>query len=225
MTTNALRVVAIDETPLVRVGLRLVIEQQRGLLWLGATDSGTALRTGLSRLRPHVVLVDGAADPHGALVRDLIAANPALTVVALLHDHQRSAASLREIRLAGAHGLVRREAAPADLVRAIGSAHTNRWFVDPGLAEPDRHPPCEDVRQLLTPRQHEILRMIANGMTETAITEQLVVSQDTVRSHIKHLRRRLGARDRAHAIARAYSLGVLPGPADVADTRRADQEV
>jgi DNA-binding NarL/FixJ family response regulator len=213
VTGPALRVVAIDETPLVRVGLRLVIEQQAGLHWLGATDSHTALRTGLPRLRPHVVLVDGAVDPDGCLVRDLIDGDSALTVVALLHDHQRSAASLRAIRLAGAHGLVRREAPPADLVRAIVAAHANRWFVDPGLAEPDNRE-REPVEPLLTPRQQQILGMIANGMTESAITEQLVVSQDTVRSHIKHLRRRLGARDRAHAIARAYCLGVLPMPTE-----------
>ncbi|AHH98797.1 response regulator transcription factor [Kutzneria viridogrisea] len=212
--TGILRVLAIDATPLVRVGLRIVIEQAAGLEWLGATDNPNELRRGLSTLLPHIVIVDGAVDPYGHLVRDLVGENPRLTVVALLHDHQRTDVWLRTVRDAGAHGVVRRDAAPSSLVTAVVSAYTTRRFIDPGLRVAGHRGP-DNADTLLTPRQHEILRMIASGIREATIAEKLFVSPATVRTHIKQLRGRLGARDRAHAIARAFSLGLLPLPTNV----------
>lgn len=221
-----LRVLAVEATPLVREGLRIAIGQATGLGWLGATASAQAVRASLPRLRPHVVLLDSTLDPRGEFIRDLVAADTALTVVALLGDRQPVVEYLRTAQQAGAHGLVARAATPANLAAAILRAHSTRWFVDPGLARPAPRAlpaptaPVERIEQRVEPtvsvalsgRQRQILDMIADGMSSVTIAEKLVVSPETVRTHIKQLLRRLGAKDRAHAVARAYQLGVLAAP-------------
>lgn len=207
-----LRVVAVDATPLVRAGLRTVIEHAAGLHWLGAVEHPQTMLAALTKVRPHIVILDSAVDPLGTLIRDLIATAPAPTVVALFDEHHRSAAHLRTARVAGAHGMVRHDATPTRLVTAIRHAHATGRFVDPDLVPADEPRQRPASAPLLTSRQREVLDMIAEGMSEGAIAARLVVSQDTVRSHIKHLRQRLGAKDRAHAVARGYHLGVLPAP-------------
>jgi DNA-binding NarL/FixJ family response regulator len=211
--TATLRVLAVEATPLVREGLRKVIEQAAGLRWLGATGSPHAVRGGLPRLHPNVVVLDSALDPRGGLIHDLVTANAELTVVALLNDHHRTATYLRIAQSAGAHGLVRRSTAPETLVAAILRAHYTRWFVDPDLVPvpgtPPEHRPIDSTDTLLSARQRQVLDLIAAGLNSQGIAEKLVVSPETVRTHIKQLLRRLEARDRAHAVSRAYQLGVL----------------
>jgi DNA-binding NarL/FixJ family response regulator len=209
---NMLRVLAVDATPLVREGLRTVIQQTVRLGWVGGTDQPDVIRHELASMRPHVVLVDSAVDPHGALIRDLVAADPTLTVVSLFRDYDRNPASLRVAQLAGAHGLLSRDSEPACLVRALLDTHRTRRFVDPHLVHVFGSRKSDRARQLLTARQRQVLAMVARGMSEADIAEQLCISQATVNSHVKKLRRRLGARDRAHAVALAYRLGILPGP-------------
>jgi len=209
------RVLAVDATPLVRHGLRTVIQHATGLQWLGAVDRPEAIQAALRTARPHVVIVGSTVDLVDGLVRDLAAAEPVPTVIALLDEHHRSPDHVRAARIAGAHGVVRHDVTPQGLVAAIQQAHTIGRYVDPGLTmiAPSRPRPA-GADELLTKRQREVLELIAHGMNEGAIATRLVVSPDTVRSHIKHLRRRLGARDRAHAVARGYHLGVLPMPAE-----------
>lgn len=230
--TGTLRVLAVEATPLVCEGLRSVIEHTAGMRWLGATASPRAVRAGLPQLHPDVVILDSALDPRGDVIRELVGADPALTVVALLDDQQRTAGYLHAARVAGAHGLLRRGTAPAGLVAAIIRAHNSRRFVDPGLvpvngATPAPRPrPASGPQTVLSVRQRQILDMIAAGMSSPAIAEKLVVSPETVRTHIKQLLRRLDARDRAHAVARAYQLGVLPAPGwQSGNGRRADLPV
>lgn len=215
-TTTPVRVAAVDAIPLVREGLRMVIDQAAGLHWLGATRNPQAMRDRVRELRPHVVIVDSAVDPRGELVRDLVAADAGIAVLTLFRDQHCTPASVRAAQSAGARGLLRWDTDPAALVAAIRSARTSRRFVDPGLAPltsaPTQPEPAPDS-QLLTARQSQVLTMIAEGLSERDIADTLLVSHDTVRTHIKQMRQRLGARDRAHAVARGYLLGLLPtGP-------------
>ena len=218
-----LRVLAAEATPLVREGLRIAIGQATGLGWLGATASAHGVRDSLPRLRPDVLLLDSTLDPHGGLIRTLVEANPRLTVVAMLGDRQPADQYLRTARLAGAHGLVARAATPAGLAAAILRAHSTRWFVDPDLDRPAQRPapvkPVPALEHPLSGRQLQILTMIADGMSSVTIAERLVVSPETVRTHIKQLLRRLEAKDRAHAVARAYQLGVLDAPTGLPQQR------
>lgn len=213
---NPVRVLAVDATPLVRHGLRTVIQHATGLHWLGALDRPEAIEAALRTARPHVVIVGSTVDLVDGLVRDLAAPDPAPTVITLLDEQHRTADHVRAVRIAGAHGVLRHDVTPQGLVAAIQQAHTIGRYIDPGLimVGPPRPRAAAGTDELLTKRQREVLELIAHGMNEGAIATRLVVSPDTVRSHIKHLRRRLGARDRAHAVARGYHLGVLPMPAD-----------
>jgi len=207
-----LRVLAIDATPLVRHGLRTVIQQTPGLAWLGAVDQPQAIPPALRTIRPDVVIVGSTVAPDSELIHEFLGA---ATVVTLLDEHHRTTEHLRAARIAGAHALVRHDVTPNGLVTAIQQATTFGRYVDPGLTPVNTSRPRTSTGDdLLTKRQLEVLELIAHGMNEGAIATRLVVSPDTVRSHIKSLRRRLGARDRAHAVARGYHLGVLPMTAD-----------
>lgn len=207
-----LRVLAVDATPLVRHGLRTVIQQTPGLTWLGAVDRPQAIHAASRTTRPDVVIVGSTVDPDSELIQDF--AGP-VTVVALLDEHHRTAEHLRAARIAGAHALVSHDVTPHGLVAAIQQANTFGRYVDPDLTPVTTpRPRTSTADDLLTKRQREVLELIAHGMNEGAIATRLVVSPDTVRSHIKSLRRRLGARDRAHAVARGYHLGVLPVTAE-----------
>ncbi|HWC82842.1 MAG TPA: response regulator transcription factor [Pseudonocardiaceae bacterium] len=210
---NSLPVLAVQATPLIRDGLRIAIGKTTGLTWTGCTADVHAVRASLPRLRPRVVLLDSALDPDGSLIRELTKADSTLTVVVLLDDRQSVAGYARIAKMAGARGVVAATATPANLVAAILSAHRSPWFVDPDLV---RVPKFERPFVSSTPgtvalseRQRQILGMIMDGMGSAAIAERLVVSPETVRSHVRLLLRRLGARDRAHAVARAYQLGVV----------------
>lgn len=216
-----LRVLGAVATPLVREGLRIAIGQASGLVWLGATANVHAVRGSLGQLRPQVVLLDNALDPRGELIRSLGAADPTVTVVALLDDRAVVDEYVRIAKAAGAHGVVAASATPARLAAAIRNAHHSRWFVDPELVKIriDVRPPVPvPAATALSERQRQVLDMIADGMSSVTIAERLMVSPETVRSHIKLLLRRLGAKDRAHAVSRAYQLGVLAAP----DGRLAD---
>lgn len=205
---SVLRVLAVDATPLVRHGLRTVIQQTPGLAWLGALDRPQAIHAASRAVRPDVVIFGSTVAPDSQLIHEF--AGPA-TVVALLDEHHRTADHLRAARIAGANALVRHDVTPHGLVAAIQQASTFGRYVDPGLTPVTApRPRASAADDLLTKRQRQVLELIAHGMNEGAIATRLVVSPDTVRSHIKSLRRRLGARDRAHAVARGYHLGVLP---------------
>ncbi|MER5261890.1 response regulator transcription factor [Actinosynnema sp. NPDC002837] len=211
-------VAAVVATPLVREGLHAVI-RRAGLRWLGAVATrGEALRC-LRHVRPDVVLVDSAVDPSGALIAELAGPGRVPVVLGLLNGERPAPDVVRLGRAAGAHGVVPLGAGPSDLVALILRAHRSRR---PALvpAAPVRARgvtvealPAGGVArggvERLSPRQREVLEMIAAGMTSVEIADALVVSVETVRTHVKGVLRRLGAKDRAHAITLAYRTGLF----------------
>src|SRR5207245_2036734 len=115
----------------------------------------------------------------------------------------------------GARGVVSRHAEPGQVVQAIHNPPTSRRYVDaapaPLLAATDADAPPAG---LLTRREFEVLQLIADGLENRAIGTALFVSVETVRTHIKGMLRKLGARDRAHAVAISYRNGLLVAATD-----------
>ena len=209
-----LRVLAADATPVFREGLRTVVQRTIGLEWAGGTDHPDVIRDGMRTIRPHVVVLDSAIDPHGALTEELVAGDPRLTVAVLFRERDQTPVPVRVAQAAGARCLLSRNTDAVLMTRAILEAHPARRYVDPTLvlaltASPP-HKRGDAEHALLTRRQRQVLALVAEGNGESDIAQILDVAVNTVRSHMSQIRDRLGARDRAHAVALACHAGLLP---------------
>lgn len=213
--TGTIGVALIDGTPLVREGLSALLNRTAGVRFLGSAENATIGLRLCQRLRPDVVVVDAALDPRGQLVRILstAAAGPS-RVLLLIDDARRTPQYLGGALAAGVAGVIRRAAQPGDLVRAIHATHVEGRYVDPALsptlATPTARPAVgHQPRQHLSPREHQVLELIADGLENQAIADRLHVSVETVRTHVKSILRKLSSRDRTHAVAVAFRSGVL----------------
>jgi DNA-binding NarL/FixJ family response regulator len=212
--TTPLRVLAADATPVFREGLRTVIHRTVGLEWAGGTDHPDVIRDSVRTTRPHVVVLDSAVDRQGTLTGELVDADPKLTVAMLFRDHDQTPASVRVAQAAGARCLLSRDTDSLVMVKAFLQAHQTRRYVDPRivtvLSRTPRAGSASNTGALLTARQRQVLALVAQGMAEPDIAQNLGVAVATISSHVTEARRRLGARDRAHAVALAYHVGILP---------------
>ncbi|MGW4116197.1 LuxR C-terminal-related transcriptional regulator [Actinosynnema sp. NPDC004786] len=203
-------VAAVAATPLVREGLGSVI-RQAGLRWLGAAATPRQALAGLRRVCPDVVLVDSAVDPRGVLIGELARPGRVRTVLGLVSD-DRPATDFRRVgRTAGARALVPLDADPAELVNLILRVHRGGHVPVRAVSAAEDEPATADVDhgEPLSPRQTEVLELIAAGLASADIAESLELSVETVRTHVKAILRRLGARDRAHAVSIAFRSGLL----------------
>ncbi|WP_143027677.1 response regulator transcription factor [Lentzea albidocapillata] len=205
---------AADATPVFREGLRTVVQRTIGLEWAGGTDHPDVIRDGVRTTRPHVVVLDSAIDPRSTLTQELVATNPRLIVAVLFRERDRTPASVRVAQAAGARCLLSRDTDASLMTEAILQTHPAHRYIDPRLvlafnATPRRRSAGSE-HEVLTPRQRQVLALVAEGLSDPDIAQSLDVSVATVRTHARELRHRLGARDRAHAVALAYRTGFLP---------------
>lgn len=206
----------VDPIPLFREGLSAVVRRTPGLNWLGSTGHlHTAVRL-QERLRPDVLLVDSVLDPQGHLATLLVGNDPQLVVISLVREPHRTAKYVRGALAAGVRGLVPRGGEVGEVLQAIVRGHQERMYVDPTLAPlaAGFTPTAEaGSRRALSRREYEVLQLIADGLENQAVANELYVSVETVRTHVKNILRKLRARDRTHAVSLAYQAGLLSGGA------------
>ncbi|PRX47584.1 LuxR family two component transcriptional regulator [Prauserella shujinwangii] len=220
--TRALTVAALDPVPIFREGLSALVHRTPGLRWLGHAATHHAALQLCDQLRPNIVIVDSGLDPNCHLIRLLCDGDPALVVIVLVRDSQRTPGFLSTAVAAGAHATVPRSADPRRVTEAIRRAHTDRRYVDPALASltarPKRHttapngqPAAQGNRPQmpLSRREYQVLQLVAEGLENSAIAKVLYLSVETVRTHVKSILRKLSARDRTHAVTTAFRSGIL----------------
>lgn len=202
---------------LTRLGLRVVVDGCPGVALAGeAADGQRAL--GLVRsLRPDVLIVDEAPpEVDGVELSWRTRDDPAAPAVLLLLDHsdQRVVEGLR----AGALGMLNKDCEPAELGAAVRAVTAGRRFVStrPGGRAVDRAvdravPGVPLALARLTPRELEVLALLAGGLSNEEISAQLLVSRPTVKYHVSHLLQKLDVRDRLQAAVFAYQHGIT-GP-------------
>lgn len=205
-------VLAIDPVPLFREGLASLSERTVGIKLLGLTANMHSAVTLCERLRPDVVMVDSVLDPRCHLAQLLTNSDDSFNVLSVVREPLRSPRYVATALAAGVHGMVLRTAEPAQLIDAIRRTHLERRYLDPELAALAtglgvRH--TMTARQPLSRREYQVLQLISDGLENQAIAKSLFVSVETVRTHVKSILRKLHARDRAHAVAVAFRLGVL----------------
>ncbi len=209
MALSPLRVLVVDDHPIVREGVRRILEAVPDMLVVGeANDAASALALA-ARLLPDAAVVDvGLPDMSGlALVRLLKAQRAELTVVMLsMYDDAEYA---RESRAAGASAYVVKDSAATMLVTQLRLAAGG----SPAAARPTDVPSgftaWERIAQL-TPRECDVLRGIASGQTNKAIAASFGISPRTVETHRERLMRKLGVGTVAGLTALALEAGMLP---------------
>jgi DNA-binding NarL/FixJ family response regulator len=173
-------------------------------------------------LRPDVVLMDiRMPDVDGiSATREVLAASPEVRVIMLTTFEQDD--YVFESLAAGASGFLLKRMRPEELIAAIHTIAAGDALLSPSVTRTviDRmarqHPPAraEDRRlEELTPREHEVLELLARGLSNAEIARELVIEDSTVKTHVKRILMKLRVRDRVHAVIFAYESGLTqPGP-------------
>jgi two-component system, NarL family, response regulator len=188
----------IDDHPLVRLGVRGVLEDRFEVHESSSREEGVDLVRDIDDFE--VAIVDmrwrrngiGPSISGVETVRILRRSSPALGIVAHGERPERYLASAA--MQAGASAYVARTTGSAELRKAVDAAAAQESFVDPTV-------PPKGSRGLLTRRQREILQLLANGESTTVAARELDLSEETVKTHIKTALARLGARNRTHAVS------------------------
>jgi DNA-binding NarL/FixJ family response regulator len=222
--TGPLRVLVADDQELVRAGFRLILEAS-GFVVVGEAADGAAAVELAARHHPDVVLMDIRMPVLDgiAATRQLTASGPPAPKVVILTTFDLDDYVYEALR-AGATGFLLKDAPRADLIAAVRVAaagdallapSVTRRLIEAFAARPAEALPSPSRLASLTPRERDILLLLARGRTNLEIAADLVVSEATVKTHVAHLLAKLGLRDRVQAVILAYETGaVTPGRPD-----------
>ena len=208
ITEAGLLVVA--ESLLSRAGLTALLEE-RGCLALGAVD-GSELARDIDRLRPDLLVVDFGWDAD-AMSERLAQVDKDIPVLALIDAVDDSGLALPAVlRAFPCFGLLPRDSDPDRLVAALAALEAGLTTLDPGMSDVlgasnrgDIPPPADP----LTARENEVLQLLARGLTNRAIANELGISQHTVKFHVNAIMSKLDAQSRTEAVVRASQLGMI----------------
>ncbi len=202
-----LRVLIVANDPLARAGLATMLANQPGCTVVGQIAAESNLRQSLDVYQPEVILWDmlsTRSTPERAVdFREL--GHP---VIALLPDESHAG----DAWSAGARGMLLREASPESMVAALESAAAGLAVFDPSLVPPlgaSRLQPGDRLAEELTPREREVLQLIAQGQSNKEIARQLGISEHTVKFHVNSVLGKLNAQSRTEAVVRATRLGLV----------------
>lgn len=215
------RVFVVDDHPIVRAGIVGLLETEEGIAVAGEAASGEAALELLAAVCPDVVLMDlrmpglGGVEATRRIARGefpdsgQLARLPGVLVFTTYEDDEQILTAIE----AGASGYLVKAAPAAELiagVRAVAAGHT---VLAPSIAAQlvarARVPVPPDVPRL-TPRETEILGLVAQGHSNPAIAERLVIGESTVKTHLLHVFEKLNVSDRTRAVTRAMECGILP---------------
>jgi DNA-binding NarL/FixJ family response regulator len=214
--TPPVRVLVADDQALVREGLMTLLQTAPEIEPVAAAADGEEAVALTTRHRPDVVLMDLRMPKlDGVEATRQIRASWPDTEIVVLTTHADEASILDALR-AGARGYLTKDAGIAEICRAVHAAANHQVLLDPvvqtrlldAAAAGSRPAPPASLPDDLTPREAEVLTLIARGLSNTEIAGALVVSEATVKTHVNHLFSKIGARDRAQAVHYAYTHGL-----------------
>jgi DNA-binding NarL/FixJ family response regulator len=219
--SEAVTVLIADDQALVRAGFRSILEAQDGITVVGEAADGRDAVDIVRKRRPQVVLMDIKMPDLDGLeaTRRILAFDDNETAVLMLTTFDLNEYVYDALR-AGASGFLLKDVVPEDLIAAVRVVARGDGLIAPAVTKrlieqfvrtaPPSTPPAELAD--LTPREVEVLTMVARGLSNGEIAADLVLSQATVKTHIKHMLAKLGVRDRVQAVVFAYESGlVAPG--------------
>ncbi len=204
-----IRVLVVDDQRLVREGLTALLELVEDLHLVALAADGEQALALVAEHRPDVVLMDLRMPGLDGIeaTRRIRRQYPDVEVV-VLTTHADDESVLAALR-AGARGYLTKDAGVAEIARAVAGAHAGQALLDPQVQERLLTSLSDDrPRGPLTERETDVLALIAGGLSNIEISQRLVVSEATVKTHINRIFAKIGARDRAQAVRWAYQQGV-----------------
>ncbi|MCQ8768200.1 response regulator transcription factor [Streptomyces telluris] len=212
-------VLLVDDEPLVRAGLRAILEAQPDIEVTGEAADGAAVVPMVRQLRPDVVAMDvrmpllDGIEATRAVLRT-VQPPPKIMVVTTFENDEYVYDALR----AGADGFLLKRAAPAEIVHAVRTVAAGDSLLFPPVLRniaADRgneRARAAMEKAALTAREAEVLRQMARGLSNAEIAATLLLGSETVKTHVSAVLAKLGARDRTQAVIAAYESGfVTPG--------------
>ena len=223
------RVLLVDDDDLMRAGLRAVMSSDESVEVVGEAADGRHAVDRARRLAPDVVLMDVRMPRLDgiAATREILTAAPSAKVLVLTTFEEDD--YIFGALAAGASGFLLKRSRPEELIAAIHTVAAGEALLSPSVTRrvidrmgqrPELGDPSAERLDELTPRERDVLELVARGLGNREIAEALVIEESTVKTHVKKILMKLGLRDRVHAVIVAYETGLLrpgdPPPADLA---------
>ena len=220
----AIRVLVADDQPLVRAGIVMLLNAEPGISVIAEAGTGEEAVALAQRHLPDVVLMDvrmpvlDGVSAVRALASDAVTGEADRLVRVLMLTTFDDDTAVRDALRAGASGFLLKHAAPQDLASAIravaaGDAwlapHVTRHVIDELARNPARDEAPGEAIAALTPRERDVLTLMAGGLSNAEIRDRLVVSEATVKTHVARILMKTRSRDRTQAVVLAYRSGLV----------------
>jgi DNA-binding NarL/FixJ family response regulator len=228
--TAQIHVILADDHDILRQGLKLLLEAQPDMQVVGEARTGTEAIEQIKQHRPDVIIMDiSMPGTDGLKACQIIRQQHPETQVLILTMHESEEYFLQALRV-GAVGYLVKKAAPSELCAAVRTTAQGGAFLYPGLAKTlirayltnqnsrqgmtptssSRSPLQTQALSVLTPRELEVLKLVAEGSTSQEIADRLVLSVKTVQAHRANIMEKLGLRDVTHLVRFAIHHGLIP---------------
>ena len=229
--TAKIRLVVADDHAILRSGLRMLINAQPDMEVVGEAQDGVEAVQAIQKANPDVAILDVTMPRSGGLdaIKEIVARNRS-TRILLLTMHEEPA-YLRTALAAGAAGYVLKRSVDADLLSAIRAVYKGRTYVDSELAEilvrdafskEDRTGSAADG--VLSERELQVLKLVAEGFSSREIAEQIYISTKTVETYRARFAEKLGLKSRAQIVRYALNLGLLSSEKFTVGKKRTKQQ-
>ncbi len=206
MSDTPIRLLVVDDHPLLREGIAAVLEAQPEIQLVGEADNGEQAVALFAELRPDVTLIDlQMPGLNGTEAIRAIRAQFADACIAVLTTYSGDARALQAVQ-AGARGYLLKSMLRKELISAIHCLATGKRYFPEPIASELLAAIAEDG---LTPRETEVLQRTAQGLGNGDIATQLAISEDTVKGHMRSIMTKLKARNRTHAVSIALQRGII----------------
>ncbi len=211
-TSKPIRVMIVDDHGMVRRGLAAFLRISPELELVGEARNGKAALQICGQVQPDVILMDLIMpEMDGTVATQIVCERwPQIQVIALTSFQEKDL--VQRALQAGAIGYLLKNVSAGDLVEAIRAAYAGRPTLAPeavqALIQAERQAPVQDYD--LTPREHEVLALLIEGLSNPEIADRLSVSRSTAKAHVSNILSKLGVSNRAEAITMALDQGLVP---------------
>jgi DNA-binding NarL/FixJ family response regulator len=206
---DAIKVLIVDDHPVVRIGLRTMLDSEENISVIGMAESGSEAMKEVQRALPDVVLMDlRMPEMEGTkAISELRRIQPDLRIL-VLTNYESDEYIFRALQ-AGAMGYLLKSTPQAEIVAAVEMIHANQRCIPPSIKE---RLPEMIGREVLSQRELEVLTLVAMGKSNKEIAQSLSISDKTARNHVTSCLLKLGADDRTEAATTALKRGIIQLP-------------